>query len=47
MPPIRSLAFKHYAYIVVLILSLSEIMPTYSCYIVKGLVCIIIAVLFS
>jgi hypothetical protein len=32
MPPVRSLVFKHYAYVVVLILLLSEIMPTYSYY---------------
>jgi hypothetical protein len=47
MPPVRFLAFKRYAYIVALILLLSEIMPTYSHYIVKGLVYIIIAALFN
>jgi hypothetical protein len=47
MPPIRSSAFKRYAYIILLILSLGEIMPTYSCYIVKGLVYIIIITPFS
>ena len=39
---IRSLAFKCRAYIVAVILLLSEIMPTYSCYILKGLVYIAI-----
>ena len=42
MPPIRSLAFKHYACVVAIILLLSEIMPTYSCCVLKGLVCIVI-----
>ena len=42
MPFIRSSASKHYAYIIAVILSLSEIMPTYSRYVLKGLVYIII-----
>ena len=42
MPFIRSLAFKRRAYIVAVILLLSEIMPTYSCCVLKGLVYIII-----
>jgi hypothetical protein len=47
MPPVKSLASKHYAYIVVLILLLSEIIPTYSCCVVKGLIYIVIAAPFS
>jgi hypothetical protein len=47
MPFIRSLASKRYAYIVILILLLSEIMPTYSHYVVKGLVYITITAPFS
>ena len=42
MPPIRSLASKRRAYIVAMILLLSEIMSTYSCCVLKGLVYIII-----
>ena len=45
MPPIRSLASKRTAYyfkLVAIILSLNKIMPTYSCYMEKGLVYIII-----
>ena len=42
MPPIRSLASERRAYIVAIILSLSKIMPTYSRYMLKGLVYIII-----
>ena len=42
MPSIRFLASKRYAYIVAVIFLLSEIMPTYSCYVLKGLVYIII-----
>ena len=30
MPPIRSLASEHYAYVIAVILLLSEIMPSYS-----------------
>ena len=44
MPPIRSLASKRTAYcfkLVTVILLLGEIMPTYSYYMEKGLVCII------
>jgi hypothetical protein len=50
MPLIRSLVFKHLAYhfkLVVVILLFSEIMPTYSYYMEKGLVYIIIAALFN
>jgi hypothetical protein len=47
MPPIRSLAFKRYTYIITLILLLGEIMPIYSCYIVKKLVYIAITALSS
>ena len=45
MPPVRSLAFKRAAYyfkLVAIILLLGKIMPTYSYYIEKGLVYIII-----
>ena len=45
MPPIRSTAFKRYTYTIILILSLSEIIPTYFRYIKKGLMCVIIAAL--
>jgi hypothetical protein len=47
MPSIRSLTFKHCTYIIVLILLLGEIMPTYSYYTVKGLIYITITALFS
>ena len=47
MPLIRSLVSKHHAYIVAVILLLSEIMPTYSCYMLKGLVCVIIIALLG
>ena len=45
MPFVRSLVFKYTAYyfkLVAIILLLSEIMPTYSCCIEKGLIYIII-----
>ena len=42
MPFIRSLASKRRAYIIAVILLLSKIMPTYSCYVLKGLVYIMI-----
>ena len=42
MPPIRSLASKHRAYIIAVILLLSKIMPTCSCCVLKGLVYIAI-----
>ena len=42
MPFIRSLASKRRACVVTVILLLGEIMPTYSRYILKGLVYIII-----
>ena len=50
MPPIRSLASKCTAYyfkLVAIILLLGEIMPTYSCYIEKGLVYITIIALLG
>jgi hypothetical protein len=50
MPPIRSLAFKRlacYSKLVAIILLLSKIMPSYSCYIEKGLIYITITALFS
>ena len=42
IPPVRSLVFECRAYIIAMILLLSEIMPTYSCCVLKGLVYIII-----
>ena len=42
MPFIRSLASKYCAYVVAVILLFSEIMPTCSCYVLKGLVYITI-----
>ena len=42
MPFIRSLASECCAYVVAVILLLSEIMPTYSCCVLKGLVYITI-----
>jgi hypothetical protein len=50
MPSVRSLAFKCLAYcfkLIVVILLLSEIIPSYSCYIEKGLICITIIALSS
>ena len=47
MPPVRSLAFKHYAYIIAVILLLGEIMPIYSYYTKKKLIYIIIIAFFS
>ena len=47
MPPVRSLVFKRRARTVAVILLLSEIMPTYSYCVSKGLVCITITALFS
>jgi hypothetical protein len=50
MPPVRSLVFKYLAYrskLVAVILLFSEIMPSCSCYVEKGLVCITITALFS
>jgi hypothetical protein len=50
MPPVRSLAFKYlacYFKLITVILSLSEIMPTYSCYMEKGLIYITITALSS
>ena len=45
IPFIKSLVFKRYARVVAVILLLSKIMPTYSYYILKGLVYIIIITL--
>ena len=50
MPPIRSLVFKRLAYcfkLVAIILSLGEIMSTYSCCAEKGLMYIIIIALLG
>ena len=47
MPPIRSLVSKCRAYTVTLILLLSIIMPIYSRYTKKKLVCVIITAPFS
>ena len=47
MPPIRSLASEHYAYIVAVILLFSEIMPSCSHYKEKKLVYITIIAPFS
>ena len=50
MPPVRSSAFKHLAHrskLMAVILLLSEIMPTYSRYTEKGLVCVAIIALSS
>ena len=47
MPPIRSLASKRRAYIIAVILSLGEIIPTYSRCTEKKLVYITIIALFS
>ena len=42
IPPIRFSASKRRTYVIAIILLLGEIMPTYSCYILKGLVYIAI-----
>jgi hypothetical protein len=47
MPPIRSSAFKHYAYIILTILLLGKIIPSCSYYKEKKLVYIAIAAPFS
>ena len=47
MPFIRSLASKRHAYTVAVILLLGEIMPSYSYYNKKKLVCVIIIAFFS
>ena len=47
MPPVRSLASKHYTYIVAVILLLGEIMPSCSHCEEKKLVCVIIIIPFS
>ena len=43
MPPIRSTASRRYNKLILLILSISKVMPSCSCYIKKGLLYIIIA----
>ena len=47
MPFIRSLVSEYYTYIIVLILSLGVLMPIYSYYTEKKLVCVIIIAFFS
>ena len=47
MPPIRSSASKRRVYIIAVILSLGEIMPSYSCCKEKKLVYIVIIVPFN
>ena len=47
MPSVRSSASKRRAYVVAIILLLSEIMPTYFCCVLKGLVYIAIIALLS
>ena len=47
MPFVRSLAFKCYTYIIAIIFLLSKIISTYSCYVEKKLVYIIIIAPFS
>ena len=47
MPSIRSLASKRRACVIAVILLLSEIMPTYSRYVLKGLVYIAIIALLG
>ena len=42
MPSIKSFISERYTYIIAIILSLSKIMPTYSRYVLKGLVYIAI-----
>ena len=43
MPPIRSSASRRYNKLVTLIISINKVMPSYSYYVKKGLVCVIIA----
>ena len=47
MPPIKSSASERCTHVVAVILLLSEIMPTYSRCVLKGLVCIIIITLLG
>ena len=47
MSPIRSSAFRRYNKLVTLIISISKVIPSYSYYIKKGLVYIIIMAPFS
>ena len=44
---IRSLVSKYYTYTVILILLLGVIMPIYSCYTKKKLVCVMIVAPFN
>ena len=43
MPPIRSTASRRYNKLITLIISVSKVIPSYSCYVKKGLVYITIA----
>ena len=45
MPFIRFIVSEHYTCVVAIILLLGEIMPTCSCCVLKGLMCVIIAAL--
>ena len=47
MPSVRFLASEHRAYVVTVILLFGKIMPTCSCYVLKGLVYIIIIALLG
>ena len=47
MPPVRSSASKRRAYVITVIFLLSEIMPTCSRCVLKGLVCIVIIALLG
>ena len=47
MPTVRFLAFKYYTLLISSIAYDGEIISPYSCYVKKGLVCIIITDLFS
>ena len=47
MPPVRSTAFRRHNKLMLLILSISKVMPSCSYYIKKGLLCIAIMSPFS
>ena len=47
MPPVRSSASERRTYIIAVILLLGEIIPTCSCYVLKGLVYIAIIALLG
>ena len=47
MPLVRSLVSKYYTYVVAVIFSLSKIIPTYSCCVLKGLIYIAIIALLD